>query len=293
MLAVAVALVAVACGSGSETAREPIRIGSKDFAEQRILGEAYAQLLDANGYAVEREFNLGGTPVAHAALTSGEIDCYPEYTGTALLTVLEGEPSADREAVYRRVAQAYRQRYDLRWLQPSPMSNSQALVTTTATARQYGLETVSDFAARASELILAGPPEFRARADGLPGLKQAYGNFELAAYKAVDPGLRYRALLAGEADAVVGFTTDGEIAARDLVVLADDRNLFPPYQVAPVVRAQLLAQRRGLQATLNKLAPHITTERMRQLNYRVTGKQQEPAAVARSLLTEAYLLPAP
>ena len=267
-----------------------IRVGSKDFTEQFIIGEMYALVLEEHGFEVERKLNLGGTPVAHAGLQSDEIDLYPEYTGTALLTVLELPSSSDREAVFTTVSDEYLSQFELVWLDPAPMNNTQALAVTQAVAKQYELETISDMAAVADQLVMVGPPEFELREDGLPGLQAAYGDFELASYKGVDPGLRYISLSNGEADVAVAFGTDGEISAFNLVVLEDDQNLFPPYQVAPVVRQEIAESHPELVDALNELAPLLTDRTMRTLNSDVSGKELEPEVVARRFLMAEGLL---
>lgn len=277
--------VAVGCAGGTGSG-DSIRVGSKDFTEQLILGEIYALVLEDAGYEVERKLNLGGTPVAQAALENAEIDLYPEYTGTGLLTVLKADADSDPTAVYDTVATEYKDRFNLVWLQPSPMNNTQALAMTQEKSRELGVTTISDFVAQASDLVLIGPPEFEVREDGLPGLKSAYGDFQLKSYKAVDSGLRYKGLVDGEADVAVAFGTDGEISAFDLVVLEDDKALFPPYQVAPVVRQELLDAQPDVQTVLNELSPLMTDEVMQSLNYRVTGEGQEPEAVAEAFLVE-------
>ena len=288
-LGVATALVAAACGggSGSDTT---VSVGSKDFTEQLIIGEMYALMLEENGFTVERKLNLGGTPVAQAAIESGEIDLYPEYTGTALLTVLKLPENGDQQAVYETVKQAYQEQFSLVWLDPSPMNNTQALAMTEERAEALDIRTISDFAAQASTLTLIGPPEFEIREDGLPGLQAAYGNFSLKGYKAVDPGLRYKGLVDGEADVAVAFGTDGEIDAFNLVVLEDDQGLFPPYQVAPIVSQAALDENPGIAEALNQLSPLLNDGVMRELNYEVSGNQREPAEVAREFLVNAGLV---
>ncbi|MGK7911060.1 MAG: glycine betaine ABC transporter substrate-binding protein [Synechococcus sp.] len=278
--------------SSSDGGEEPavIRVGSKDFTEQFIIGEMYALVLEENGFEVERKLNLGGTPVAHAGLQNDEIDLYPEYTGTALLTVLELPSSSEREAVFSTVSEEYLSQFDLVWLDPAPMNNTQALAVTQEVAKQYELETISDMAAIANQLVMVGPPEFELREDGLPGLQAAYGDFELESYKGVDPGLRYISLSNGEADIAVAFGTDGEISAFNLVVLEDDRNLFPPYQVAPVVRQEIVDNYPELVDALNELAPLLTDRTMRTLNSDVSGKELEPEVVARRFLMAEGLL---
>jgi osmoprotectant transport system substrate-binding protein len=282
----------VACGSQSPTpAPIPIKVGSKDFTEQFILGELYALALEQAGFTVERKLNLGGSPVAHAALQNGSIDLYPEYTGTALLTILKKPANADPQAVTQLVTTEYQRIYNLKWLAIAPMNNTQALAMTQAGATKYGIKTISDFARKANQLKMIGPPEFEVREDGLPGLKVKYGKFDLKEYKAVDPGLRYRALTEGSADVAVAFGTDGEIAAMNLVLLEDDQQLFPPYQVAPVVRQEVLDVNPKLAAVLDAIAPKLTTAAMQKLNYEVSGKNREPAEVAKAFLVEIGIIP--
>lgn len=268
----------------------PIRVASKDFTEQFILGEMYALILENAGLTVERKLNLGGTPVAQAALLSGEIDVYPEYTGTGLLTVLKLPVQSDPKAVFDAVKQGYSEQFKLAWLDPAPMNNTQALAMTKPRAQELGITTISEMAAKAGDLVMAGPPEFQEREDGLPGIKKAYGDFTLKEYKSVDPGLRYRALVDGQADVVVAFGTDGEISAFDLLLLKDDKALFPPYQVAPVVRQQVLDENPQIATTLNALAPKLTDAVMQRLNYEVSGQQREPADVAREFLQQEGLI---
>jgi osmoprotectant transport system substrate-binding protein len=288
VLGAGAAVAIAACGSGGGD--DLIRVGSKDFTEQLIIGEMYALVLEEAGFTVERKLNLGGTPVAQAAMESGEIDLYPEYTGTGLLTVLKLPASSDQEEVFRTVSEAYQERFNMVWLDPSPMNNTQALAMTADQAQALDIQSISDFASKADQLVLIGPPEFEVREDGLPGIQQAYGNFTLQEYKAVDAGLRYRGLVDGQADVAVAFGTDGEISAFNLVLLEDDRNLFPPYQVAPVVRQEALDANPGIADALNQLSPLLTDEVMQQLNFEVSGNQREPADVAREFLVEAGLL---
>ncbi len=287
---VIVALLLGACGPGGRQAGETIRVASKDFTEQFILGEMYALLLENAGFQVERKLNLGGTPVAQQALLNKEIDLYPEYTGTGLLTVLKLPANSDPQQVYQTVKTEYQKQFGLVWLEPAPMNNTQALAMTQEGAEKFGIRTISDMAAKAGELVMVGPPEFQEREDGLPGIRKVYGDFQLKQYKAVDPGLRYQALTSGQADVTVAFGTDGEIAAFNLVVLEDDQGLFPPYQVAPVVRQEVLDAHPQIAEALNPLQSRLTNEVMQRLNYEVSGKQREPADVAREFLEGEGLL---
>jgi osmoprotectant transport system substrate-binding protein len=271
-------------------AGRPIVVGSKDFAEQFILGEMYALVLEEASLPVERRLNLGGSPVAHEALTSGDIDVYPEYTGTALLTILKLPVMNNPRAVYDAVSAAYSQSWDLRWLEPAPMNNTQALAMTRQRASELGIGTISDMAGRAAEIRLIGPPEFEVREDGLPGVKAVYGDFDLQEYIAVDPGLRYQGLVNGDADVTVAFGTDGEIAAFDLVILEDDLQMFPPYHVAPVIRGATLDTHPEIAEHLNRLSGYLTDDVMRRLNNEVTSGGQEPEAVAHNFLLRESLI---
>jgi osmoprotectant transport system substrate-binding protein len=267
-----------------------IKVGSKNFTEELVLGEMYAALLEHEGLAVERHLDLGSTQVAMAALARGDIDLYPEYTGTALLVVLKAPPMSDRAAVYALVKREYAARYSLAWLDPAPMNDTQALATTQATSSRLGLRTLSECARLAPKLRLGAPHEFLERPDGLPGLVKAYGGFAFASVVPVDIGLKYKALQSGDVDVVVAFGTDGQIDADHLAVLDDDRHFFPPYAVAPVVRASVLGAHPAIAAALNRVAPLLTDQAMRRLNYEVDGQKREPADVAHDFLTANSLL---
>lgn len=277
-------------GCGAPTAA--LKVGSKDFTESFLLAEMYALLLEDAGFKVERRFNLGGTPVAHAALLAGDIDLYPEYTGNGLLIVLKEKPLADAASIMDAVRKGYRERFQLAWLDPAPFNNTQELATTKAVAQKYGLETYSDLAARAGELRLGGPAEFAGREDGIKGLQQAYGGFRFKEFRQLGTGsLRYEALKAGEVDVAVAFGTDGQIAAMSLVLLRDDRNFYPLDQAAPVVRQDVLERNAALAPALNRLAPLLTTRVMAGLNWQVDGPdKKEFAAVAKAFLREKGLL---
>ena len=280
-------------GDSAAAPAATIRVGTKDFTEQFILGHMYALALEDAGFNVELKDNLGGTPIAQAALESNEIDLYPEYTGTGLLTVLQLEDFAnksDAQAVYNAVRDGYQEKYNLTWLEPAPMNNTQALAMTRADADALGITTISEMAAQANQLRMIGPPEFQEREDGLPGIKAAYGNFEIAEYVAVDPGLKYKGLIEDQADVVVAFGTDGEIANYDLVILKDDQGLFPIYQVAPVVRQEVLDANPMLADVLNKVSAKLDDATMQRLNFEVSGNGRDPQAVASEFLKNEGLI---
>jgi len=281
------AIMLVGCGGSEATT---VSVASKGFAEQFVLGEMYALLLEDAGFTVERKGALGGTPVLHESLLNEELDIYPEYTGTGLLTVLQMDVMSDPGEVFNTVSDAYAEQFSLVWLDPAPMNNTQAIAMTEERANELGISSFSDLSAQASTLVMAGPPEFAEREDGLPGLQATYGGFEFGDYLAVDFGLRYPTLMSGDADAVVAFGTDGEIFANGLRVLTDDKGLYPPYQVAPVVRQSVLDENPEIADALNKVAPLLNDATMQELNNRVTGEGLEPEDVARDFLVENGLI---
>ncbi len=271
--------------AGCGLRRDTVAVGSKNFTESLLLGELYAQLLEDSGLAVRRRLDLGGTDIAMTALRRGEIDLYPEYTGTALQVVLKSPPPPGERATFAFIKEQYERRYDCTWLAPAPMNNTQALATTAALAARFGLRTLSDVAAKAPQLRLGAVPEFVKRSDGLPGLQRAYGGFIFKELRLVDFGLKYQALLDGDVDIVVAFGTDGAILADRLAVMIDDKHLFPQYHVAPVVRRAALAAHPQIATILDRVAPLLTDDVMRGLNNRMDGAEKsEPADVARDFI---------
>jgi osmoprotectant transport system substrate-binding protein len=287
------ALILSACSpSPSADSVGTVIVGSKDFTEQFIVAEMYAQLLEKEGFTVERKLNLGGTPIAHEAMMNGDIDLYPEYTSTGLLTMLKLDPIQDAQEIYTTVKSGYEQQYNLTWLTPSPFNDTQALAMTKEVAAQYGIQTYSDLSQKASELVLGGPAEFLEREDGLKGLQQAYGGFEFKEVKQLGTGsLRYQALLEGQVDVVVAFGTDGAIKGNDLLLLVDDLVFYPIYNVAPVIRQDTLEKYPQIEKILNHFAPLLTDDIMSGLNWQVDGPEgKEPADVARAFLLEKGLV---
>ena len=272
-----------ACGNRGDA----VKVGSKNFTEELVLGELYAQALEHAGIAVTRKFDLGTTDIALAALQRGEIDLYPEYTGTALLNVLKLPPDSNAKRSYATVKAAFAQKYQLDWLDPAPFNDTQAIATTRDVAGRYALGTLSDLAAKAGELRLGTVPEFLKRVDGLPGLQKTYGGFRFKAVKTLDNGLKYGALLHGDVDVVVAFSTEGQLKANNLIVLEDNKHLFPAYNASPVVRHATLTAKPAIADVLNRVSPLLDTELMQDLNLQVEGPQKrDPADVARDFLKQ-------
>jgi osmoprotectant transport system substrate-binding protein len=259
-----------------------VRVGSKNFTEQFVLAELYAQALEAAGIKVERKLNLGGTLIAQKALEEAQIDFYPEYTGTMLLVVLKQPTMSDRKAVYDKVKAAYAAK-GLALANEAPVNNTYNMVVRPETAAQYKLETLSDLAKVANQLKLGAGPEFRDREDGLPGLKAKYGIvFKEDVQMAI--GLRYQAIANKQIDVVNGYSTDGMISALKLKRLKDDRNLWPPYYVVPVVRNETLAANPKMADVLNRVSATLDESVMAEMNYKVDGDKMEPRDVAHDFL---------
>src|SRR4029434_2405605 len=244
-------LVAFAAIAFADAVSAQVRVGSKNFTEQFVVAEIYAQALEAAGIKVERKINLGGTLIAQKALEEKQIDLYPEYTGTMLLVVLKADPMTDQKAVYDKVKAEYATK-GLVVLNEAPMNNTYNMVLRTETAAQYKLETLTDLTRVAKELKLGAGPEFRDRKDGLPGLKAKYGlEFKEDLQMAI--GLRYQALANKQIDVVNGYATDGMIASLQLNRLTDAQHLWPPYYLVPVVRKDALDANPKIAEVLNKV----------------------------------------
>ncbi len=282
----AVALAGLALGACS--GQPHLVVGSKNFTEQVLLGEILAQQIERTLHLpVEHKLNLGGTLLAHQALVQGDIDLYPEYTGTALTAVLKQAPpraGADQTAaVFQEVAAAYLRRWRLVWLQPMGFNDTFAMIVRGETARGEHLATLSD-AARAHPWRMGVGYEFRQRPDGLEGLLGAY-HLQTAGYPvSMDLGLLYAALSSRKVDLIAANSTDGLASAMDVTVLADDRHYFPPYQCAVVVREATLARYPKLRETLESLSGRITDAVMRRLNYEVDGRHRPVPEVAAGFL---------
>jgi osmoprotectant transport system substrate-binding protein len=271
--------------------RPTITIGSKFFTEQVVLAELLAQHIEARtGLHVVRKTNLGGTLLCHKALLSGDLDLYVEYTGTALTGVLNGVPGTDdASTIYRRVKQGYADRFSLEVTEPLGFENTFAMVVRGADARQYHLETISDIIPFAPHWRAGFGYEFLERPDGYQGWSRRYGLHFRMQPSVMDLGLIYRALIDKKVDVVAGNSTDGLIAALDLVPLSDDRRYFPPYDAVPIVRRETLAKYPQLRDALADLAGKVSADDMRHLNAAVDADQRDPAIVVRSFRAEKGL----
>ena len=271
-----------AARSGTQSLAGPSRVvvGSKDFTESLLLAEIVAQMLEARGVAVGRQFELGGN-LTHDALVAGRIDLYPEYTGTAFTAILRHPPITDPRAVYDQVKRDYAEKFKVDVSPPLGFENTFAILVRGTEARKLKLKTISDVTPHARRWRAGFGQDFMSRADGYPGFSRAYGLKFAEQPREMDLSLTYIALASNRVDLIAGNSTEGRIAAMDLVQLEDDRRYFPPYEAVYLVRKDSLARLPALGEVLAKLANAITTEEMRQLNYEVDANKRGPAEVAR------------
>ena len=285
-----VIVVLVVYGYTLTNKQQTIKIGSKNFNEQLILGHMVADLIEGNtDIKVERQLNLGGTNVAFSALKAGELDLYIEYTGTGLVNIMNGTADTDPERVYNTVKEYFDKEYNMKWLRPIGFNNTYTLAVKPELAEKYNLKTFSDLAKISNNLILGPTIEFANREDGYLGLKDTY-NMSYAEVKAVDGGLRYTAIENNKSDVIDAFSTDGLLKAFELTVLEDDKNFFPPYYAAPLVRNETLEKYPELEEVLMKLENLIDDEIMRELNYKVDKLNEAPEEVAKNFLKDKELI---
>ena len=266
------------CGTSDQ---ETIRVGSKDFTESLILAEIYALALEDKGYQVDRKMNVAGSLV-HTAITGDEFDLYPEYTGTALLSVLQMDMDSDPDSVYNTVKEEYDKQFELTWLDSTQVNDRNGIAIRKETADQYNIATMSDLQANADKLKLCSQGEFEQREDGLPGLAKVYGEFHFASINLYDSGLKYQILESGEADVCPAYSTDAQLVNTDkFAYLEDDKQFWPPYYMAPVIRNDALKENPEIAEILNKVSAKLDTETMISLNAKVDIDKQEYDEVAK------------
>jgi glycine betaine/choline ABC-type transport system substrate-binding protein len=267
-------------------------IGSKNFTEAFILGNIYSQALTAAGYKVKTQLNLGSEQIAYKALKGGQVDAYPEYTGTALTSFYKVKPEdvpKDPQAAFEQV-KAGAAKDDITALPPTDFTDSNGFAMTQAKAKQLGITNISDLKAKASTLTIAGPPECRQRVDCLLGLEQVYG-LKFKKFIPVDLAKRHEVLTNGQADVSLVFTTDGQIKTENLQLLNDDKKMLPPYNSTLLVRNQTIAAAGpDFAKTVALVQGGLTTPVMQELNSRVDLDKQKPADVAHEYLTESGYL---
>jgi osmoprotectant transport system permease protein len=280
-LAVLAGAVVIAANRGGGVV---IRIGSKNFTEQIILGEILAQTIESRtGLRVERRLNLGGTFICDRAVRSGDIDAYVEYTGTAHTAIFHESPETDPRKVFESVRRRYADG-GVTLLDPLGFENTFAILVRGETATQFSLKTIEDAVPHAGEWQAGFGYEFLQRADGYPGLAKQYGLRFRGPPRAMDLSLIYRALSDRQVDLIAGDATSGLIEAYNLVMLQDNRHYFPPYDAAIVARSATLLAHPPVQEALQSLSGRISVTDMRRMNHAVDALRREPADVAREFV---------
>lgn len=288
LILTAVLLTLTACSS-----EEPktVVIASKPHSEQYILAEMLSLLIENHtDIKVEKKLGIGGgTSNIHPAMLSGDFDIYPEYTGTGLLFVLKEDLITDSDELYKRVQDRYLEEYNIKWLGLYGFNNTYALAVKESTAQTYNLETYDDLALASKDLVFGAEYDFFERDDGYEALKDAYG-FEFKDTKEMDIGLKYEAIGSDEVDVINAFSTDGLIKQYNLKVLEDNKNFFPAYQAATLIRKETLDKYPELEEVLEKLTGQISDDEMIQMNYQVEKENMDPRDVAEQFLKAKGLI---
>ena len=283
-LAAVVMVVAFTWFASAGGAVESVVIGSKNFTEQIVLGELMAQAIEAEGLPVVRKLNLGGTFICDRALRSGDIDLYVEYTGTAVTAVFHENVVHDPKEAFEQARQLYA-RGGITALEPLGFNNTFAILVRARDAQQFGLRSIDDLRSIAPRWTPGFGYEFLQRADGYPGLRQAY-NLQFGSNpRAMDLSLIYKALADGQVDVIAGDATSALIDALDLTALDDNRHYFPPYDAVPIVRTPTLLRYAQIGRAVARLTGRISETDMRAMNRAVDLDRREPSEVARQFLT--------
>lgn len=284
VLALFTIMMLAGCSTSTSKTDNSVIIGGKNFTEQDILVYLMKYVIeDQTKLKVETKAFLGGTSIVAQALDRGDIHIYAEYTGTALINLLSQPVINDPKAAYDKVKAIYKEKKQIEWLEPFGFNNTYTMTMRSDEAKRLGIKTISDLAKKADTLSLGCTAEFLEREDGLKGLQQKYG-FKFKSSNGMDPGLTYAAVRDKKVDVIDGFATDGRIPAFNLQVLVDDKQFFPPYYAAPIVRADVLKKHPEISKALNLLAEKLDDKTMASLNAHVDLDKKDPKVVAKEWL---------
>jgi len=282
-------MVFVACGK-KENEVETIKIGHKNYTEARVLGQLFAVMIENHTDYKTDVKELGGTKIAFEALKSGDIDLYPEYSGTAYSALLKESGLKDPKQVHKLVKDRLKAENNLDYLNPLGYNNTYTLAVRAETAEKYNLKTFSDIAKVSGELVIGATMEFLEREDGMLGLKKTYPGMKFKEEKGLDGGLRYTAIKDGKIDAADAFSTDGKLIAHKLVILEDDKNFFPPYYVAPLLNGEFAKAHPDVVEAIGKLSGQINEKEMQSMNYRAAEEGIPGRVIAEEFLKKKGLL---
>lgn len=264
-----------------------ITIGSKNFSESKIVMQIWADVLKKDGYKVKTKPNISSS-VVYQAIKSGQVDLYPEYTGTIAMTYLKEHIVGKDAKDIATIARKGMQKQNLTTLEYAPGNDAQGIAIRTSVAKKYGIKNISDLQKKANKIRFASQGEFDKREDGIPGLEKVYGKFSFKSHKVYDPSLKYQILAKNEGDITAASTTEGQLATGKYFALTDDKNFWPAYNLVPLVRNSTLKSNPGIKKILNKIDRKLTTAELRKLNKKVDVDGQSYQKVAQSWVNENY-----
>lgn len=279
------ALIFVACGCSRE--KETIKIATKPMTEEFILGEMLKLVIEENtDLRVEITKGVGGgTSNIHPAMLKGDFDIYPEYTGTGWSFVLKETEIPDDDTLYKKLKEKYDSEYDLKWVNLYGFNNTFGLVVRKDIADKYNIKTFSDLGRSSSDLVFGAEYDFYERDDGFDALCETY-NMNFKDSVDLDIGLKYDAINSKEIDAMNIFTTDGQLANSNVIVLEDDKNFYPTYFCGTIVRNETLKKHPELESVIMKLDNIINESEMANLNYLVETEGKDEKKIAKDFLIE-------
>lgn len=265
----------------------PIVIGSKNFTESKVVMQIWADALEKAGYNVKTKPNISSS-VVYQALRSGQVDLYPEYTGTIAMTYLNQQIVGKSPEQIAKITRNGVAKENLSTLNYAPGSDSQGIAITAAACKKYHIKTISDLQKKARKIRFASQGEFDKREDGLPGLEKVYGKFNFKSKKVYDPSLKYQVLIRGDGDITPASITEGQLATKKFLALKDDKHFWPAYNLVPLLRTQTLKANPGIKNILNKIDKKLTTKELTLLNKKVDVDGKSYQSVAKKWLRNNY-----
>jgi osmoprotectant transport system substrate-binding protein len=272
-------LLSIGCDGSKKQEEKKVTVGSKGFAENQIVSKLLQLALEDNGFKVDFIDNLDGE-VLQGAIETGKIDLYPEYTNTGIVSILKMDPIFNTDEAYRTVKEKYKEKYNIIWLEPSSINNTYCLVLARETADRLGIRNISQLQAHAGEIRVAGAG-WEERPDHLPAMRAAYGEFNFKSMTLYSGILKYQVLAGGQEDLTLGYTTDPQLESEKLLVLEDDKVIWPPYNLTPIVRQETLDKYPEIAEILNKVTRSLDTNTMVRLSAAVSIQHEEFEDVAK------------
>lgn len=264
-----------------------IVLGSKNFSESKIVMQIWADALKKEGYNVKTKPNISSS-VVYQAIKSGQVDLYPEYTGTIAMTYLNEHIVGKDAKDIAKTARKGMAKQHLTNLNYAPGNDAQGIAIRTSVAKKYGIKTISDLQKKSNKIRFASQGEFDKREDGIPGLEKVYGKFNFKSHKVYDPSLKYQILAKGEGDIIPASTTEGQLATGKFFALKDNKQFWPAYNLVPLVRDNTLKSNPGIKKILNKIDKKLTTKELQKLNKKVDVDGQSYQKVAQDWVKANY-----